>query len=65
MKNFPPLRVISLRLLFSVSVMRARLSLAVISLFCSMISIIYIVYGAKRGCAYHLNPTANVNKFII
>jgi hypothetical protein len=38
------LRRIALRLLFNVSVMRARLSLAVISLFCSIISTIYTVW---------------------
>ena len=44
MKPLEFLRRIALRLLFNVSVMRARLSLAVISLFCSIISTIYTVW---------------------
>ena len=55
----------ALRLLLRVSVMRARLSLAVISLFCSIIKTDYKSYAEGHGCAVHPIRIANVNKFIL
>ena len=55
----------ALRLLLRVSVMRARLSLAVISLFCSIIKIDYKSYAEGHGCAVHPIRIVNVNKFIL